>query len=976
MTLQVITGPANAGKTGIAYTRVRSCASAGGSAVVLLPAEPDVVRVSREFARDSPVGVRVATVDGFIDGLWRTVGDGRGLLSAARRGLLVAQTVRICQSEIPHAVWDTPGSLVLLERLVMRAAESGTEGVRLPDLGRSTSPAVDEVLLHALSVYQEQARASGVVERAEAHQLIVGSLESVPLPDVIVVNGVTGLTVAQEAFVVAAAQRTEVIVCLTYDETVPATHGSRDLVERLGAHGRVWAAPGAATYTAEPELLVLERSLGGLVRGEPLVAAGAIRISEAWGDEAEAARIAREVQEAISAGIEPGRIAIVFRDATHYISPLRAALAEISVPAEWDVYAGFGVSGLGRALQVAVRFDTATAAERMDLLRSPYSPGDGSALDALDSRVRRSGDVAPGRFVRWCDEADPLLGVFVGAVRKACTSRGEGAVQEWASVVSGMLGRAWPEAVHAEMPLMLDAGAARVFMGVLAGALDSARDPLKDMHRALKRARIAITSTGDPGCVQVMSAERARGRRFECVIVGGLNDGDFPRSAAADPLRAQKIADALRDAGVHIASGRDLELERLLFYQVATRASKRLVLSWQSHDADGKPKRPSIFLEEVRDLYRGSEELKAEALGQSHAGGAGPVPAVLGPDWFTRHPAGPVAARRELRAAVTRSAEEGGGACWDGERIADARRRARRPACELSESARRFASERVVFTVSEIEAYLRCPLEWFVSFVLRPRPLDVRLDAAAIGRVGHRALYRFYTEYPRRTGYARVSPESLPEAQMLYGSIAESVRDETRTTRPSEGLRIGRILAAGARVIEADADFLPGFVPAHVEWEFGTAEGDEPEPLGDFALAGRIDRVDIAAQDLVVTDYKSGTLGAGWGHGAFEREGRVQLPLYARVAGRRLGREVAGGLYRPIGSGRPRGFVRSDLSGPTFLRTDRVDGSSIQLLIDDAVRRAAGAVDGMRSGVIEPNDRKDCPEYCPARNVCPKKVSR
>lgn len=975
MALQIITGPANAGKTGVAYARARSCAAAGGSAAVLLPAAPDVARVSPEFASSSPVGIRVTTVDGFIDALWVATGDGRELLTATMRGLLVAQTVKICHSTAPHAIWETPGTVTLLERLAMRAAEAGVEGVCLPDAGRPASATASEALLHGLHTYRSLLRQANLVERAEAHRAVSDSLDTTPLPDVIVINGVTGLTAAQESFVVAASRESEVVVCLTHDETVPATCGTRPLVERLAMHGTAFPAPETRAFTTEPELRCLERSLGGPPRGGAVIAAGAVRVSEAWGDEAEAARIVREVQDAIATGIEPGRIGIVLRDAAQYISPLGAALAEVPLAAEWDVRVPFGASGLGRVLQVVARLDSAAPTERMDVLRSPYSPGDAATLDILDARLRRSEDVSPGRFARLCHEADPEIGAFVMAVQRATAATEDDAVRRWSGVVAGMLGRAWPRAMHAAMPLMVDAGAARVFMTAVTGAVESGSGSLTDLQHMLRRARIAITSTDDPSRVQVMSAERARGRRFECVVVGGLNDGRFPRAVAEDPLRMSGIADTVPGLGVDTAARSDREMERLLFYQVATRASRRLVLSWQSHDSEGRPKRPSIFLEEVLDLYRCSDEIRAEAAGEQHVQ-RGPEPAVLGPDWFTGHSAGPLTERRALRSAsIPGSSGRAVPAEGDG-RIAGAQRRARRPACELSDTARRVLSDRTVFSVSEIEAYLQCPFAWFVAYVLRPRPLDSRFDAAAIGRVGHGVLHRFYTEYQRTTGRARVSPESLQEAQALYRHIAESSRAEVRTRRPSEELAVHTVIAGGARVIEADADLLPGFVPAHLEWSFGSAEGDEPESFGDFALIGRVDRIDVSETDLVVMDYKSGTLGPEWAHAAFERMGRVQLPLYAKTAARRLGRTVAGGLYRPIGAARPRGFIRADLPGQSLVRTDRVDGTDIEALIDDAIRRASCAVDGMRAGAIEPVANGSCPSYCSARAVCPREVPR
>lgn len=174
-----------------------------------------------------------------------------------------------------------------------------------------------------------------------------------------------------------------------------------------------------------------------------------------------------------------------------------------------------------------------------------------------------------------------------------------------------------------------------------------------------------------------------------------------------------------------------------------------------------------------------------------------------------------------------------------------------------------------------------------------------------------------------------------------------------------------------ARLVDADATLLPGMAPRHLEWSFGMGEDDAPEALGEFALAGRIDRIDVNASHLVISDYKLGAVTSARGKQAFEAEGLVQLPLYALVASRRLGLAVAGGLYRSVRGGRPRGFVGTALAAEGFVRTDKVDADGIEDLLDGAVARAAEAVRCMREGAIDPEPRKGtCPAYCGARQFC------
>ena len=94
--------------------------------------------------------------------------------------------------------------------------------------------------------------------------------------------------------------------------------------------------------------------------------------------------------------------------------------------------------------------------------------------------------------------------------------------------------------------------------------------------------------------------------------------------------------------------------------------------------------------------------------------------------------------------------------------------------------------------------------------------------------------------------------------------------------------------------------------------------------------------------------------------------------MAAHVASRRLGLEVAGGLYRSVRHGRARGFIRDDCAAGQFTRTDVRSAADIDVLVEEAVARARSAVEGIRQGVIAAQPRKrPCPSYCAARSICP-----
>jgi ATP-dependent helicase/DNAse subunit B len=256
-----------------------------------------------------------------------------------------------------------------------------------------------------------------------------------------------------------------------------------------------------------------------------------------------------------------------------------------------------------------------------------------------------------------------------------------------------------------------------------------------------------------------------------------------------------------------------------------------------------------------------------------------------------------------------------------------------------------------------------------VERVLQPQGLEVRVDAAAAGVLAHAIMRRFYEEFIGQTGQPRLTPGLLAEARGVHASVAEEAARAVRAVSVSEEVQVRATVRQTWRLLEADATLLPGMTPVYREWAFGMP--DEPESFGDFLLRGRVDRIDADDTRLVVTDYKLGGISHTRAHTHFASEGLVQLPLYAAVAARRLGRAAAGGVYRSMKGGKPRGFIDTSIGDGAFVRTDRVDAAAAQAVISGAIERTREAVGGMRAGRIDAEPPSaGCPGYCAARTFC------
>jgi len=964
LSLRVFIGTANAGKTGILHARLRERIGRGGSGSLLLPSAPDAARDLIELARYVPVGLAVTTFDAHLDRLWRGAYPDRAIIGTTRRMQMLAEIVRTARLDRLRASAVTPGFLGALAHFVERATRPGGDR-RAP---RAASGNSDEVLA-LLAAYEGRLADEGLIERADAHHRLALDPTLWSPPDIVAVNRFTGFTAAQEGFLLALAERCEVLVALTFDERVPATSAAGAQVERLAAAGEVVAVSPERAHSTSPELVRIERSLGQPASDDDdgIVADGAVVISEAWGGAAEAGRVVREVQDALAAGVPAGSIAIAFRDLGSHVGALRSAFAEAAIDADWDLRLRFDATRLGRASLLLLSYlgGARRIEDAMDALRSPFSPASHDALDELDVRLRSARIADPGTFERMLKALDDKAAAFLSDARAATRALGTGDAEAlWWRLLGRMLANARPGAVLLDVDGLMDGAAARAVLGAVvdmsaAGAADGSASSLVF---ALRASPVSIASANRPDTVQVMSVERLRGRRYRCVILGGLTSDEFPRQARDDAFESPTLRVDLVRAGIALPPGGSLEDERLMFYQAVTRASDRLVLSRQSHDADGRPLRPSIFLEELLDLYR-----RADDLDWRHGE---PPRRELGLDDAEDGAWAPRSERRALRAALLTGDETAPADAR--ERLTHAHYRARsHPDC-LGITTREELAARTTFSVTDIETYLACPYRWYVQRVLRPHELDVEIDAAAAGRLAHDILRETYDRFVTESGHERVDDGNLRQALQIHAEVAASAAMRVRSSGAAEEAAVRAIVRHTARVLEDDASLTPGFVPRYREWAFGLSDGDEPEPFGTFALAGRIDRIDVDDRRLIVTDYKSGRVDSGRARAAFAPNGLVQAPLYAVVAARRLGLEPAGGVYRSIKGGRPRGFVREDVLVPgMFTGTDRATAEDVDVLIADAVERAGTAVAGMRAGEIPARPLNGaCPDYCPARTLC------
>ena len=222
-----------------------------------------------------------------------------------------------------------------------------------------------------------------------------------------------------------------------------------------------------------------------------------------------------------------------------------------------------------------------------------------------------------------------------------------------------------------------------------------------------------------------------------------------------------------------------------------------------------------------------------------------------------------------------------------------------------------------------------------------------------------------------------------------FNELLDAVVDESESPRtPDRRLGLARLRIQVEGFLDAEAEGTTVLRPRAdlLERGFGFGEEDADDPgelrLGEFALRGRIDRIDVepGGNRAVLRDYK--TSKAVPGVTTIANEGKLQLQLYMLVARERLGLDPIGGLYQPLGAyddKRPRGIVRRSECGDDGLfrgldisvKGDALDDEEFEDALEGARARAIRNGERMRGGDIKRDPLGGvCSEYCTFQPIC------
>jgi ATP-dependent helicase/DNAse subunit B len=959
--LKLVTGPANAAKAGEVLGGLR--ARLDDDPILVVPTFADVEHAQRELAdRGAVFGARVMRFDWLFREIAARAGFGGREASDFQRELIVEQAVRRARLEVLAESAAQPGFVRAAARFVAELNRSMVKPARLTQAlrewaGDGPRRAYAEEVAAVHRAYRDGLDAAGLVDPELFAWGAVDALrEARAWGDTpLFVYGFDDFTPLELRALDTIANwcDADVAVSLPYErgrlafKAVSAMHqgllalGAEELeLPPLEDH----YAPGSRAALHHLERLLFEDDPAGRV--DP---GTAISFHSAGGERAEVELAAARVLQLLRDGVEPGDVAVVFRNPGRYSSLLEQVFGAYGIPYSIDRKLRFGHTGLGRGLLALIRAagPGGSAEDLLAYLRTPGLLRVPGFADSLEAEVRRDGaHRAADARERWerdrwtLDELDRLAHArdteaFVTELETRLARMFAAPYERTATVLSG--------------PQLEEARALSAAQRALAELRSVLGDrPVDAAHvlRVLGQLEVHVGETPQPDRVHVATPEAIRARRFEAVFCCGLQEGEFPRGASPEPFLSDEDRRAIATVSGLVLPVREdrLDRERYLFYICASRAERLLVLSSRSSDEEGNPQTESYFVDDVRNLFEDGAEVRSRSLSEVTWR---PEDAPTAAEWDRAHAA------------------------------AGPRRPVPEPAPLSAEPLLEELSARDAVAARALENFADCPVKWLVEDLLKPAELVPDPEAMVRGSYAHDVLRHTYRRLHEETGERRVTHGNLAEAERI---LLEELRERSASFQLSP--KQTRVRAAARRLefdllrfLRSEADSDSRFEPVELEREFGL-EGSEPVELdGGLRVRGRIDRVDECDGMALVIDYKTGKRVDRYKVASWEPENRFQAALYMLVVEKLLGLRAAGGVYVALGNQdpRPRGMVAKDVDelGERWFQGDRLGPEEFQEKLDWALERVRETDRLMRAGELcSRPDRCDWNGGCKYPSVC------
>lgn len=483
---------------------------------------------------------------------------------------------------------------------------------------------------------------------------------------------------------------------------------------------------------------------------------------------------------------------------------------------------------------------------------------------------------------------------------------------------------------------------------------------------SLDRGPLTLTP-GDSQGIPVREAGEIQGVSFPYVYLLGVREGMFPAVKRESWLYNDQERAGLNSLGLELnLTARALDTDRYFFGSAAALASKELYLSWYSDEEGGA----SPYITELRNFF-GADSLPVTVYQNDPDHCASRAQLV---DFLAEQPR--LAPREQAFLAEQTGSDFP-------ERSRSEYRRWEETDSPWNGTVPGLVKKPLHLSASALDDWLQCPFAYLASRLWKMALWQERTafpTPDSVGDLIHRTLAAFLGNHLQE-GLTGLPPEELEkELERTYGTIFAQMHQEGKivTSPLLDHLRerYGKWLQNWLRkeIAYEESDQL-GLKPDQVEWSFGREHSPWPELAKTIDgekvyFSGQIDRIDTNGQKWALLDYKTGQPPSGK---KILQGKAVQLPLYLEALetlGTISQEQILGAGYVQVRSGERMGGTWNEDVKKAFPWMQRAKPPEKEKALQAAAQAVEEAVREIRAGHFPARPEGNCPDWCPARDLC------
>lgn len=475
--------------------------------------------------------------------------------------------------------------------------------------------------------------------------------------------------------------------------------------------------------------------------------------------------------------------------------------------------------------------------------------------------------------------------------------------------------------------------------------------------------------------VYILTPEQAGGRQFRVVYILGLTEGNFPLRNQENWLYQDQERKLMFELGVPLPiSAQTRQQEKYYFAVALSCASEQIYLSTCKNDET----LPSPYFEQIRSMvaleknqehYYGIEDFLATSISQvKHEGDLKDYVLLKA---FSENESDDLVAY-----GIEHCFDE---TFWKAVLMEESRR------LDDMSAFNGFLRNEIsqdIYTVSQLETYLKCPFAYFLQYVLNitdsQEPSDVP-DGGTIGQIYHAVVAEFLSSYlgqtllPAKKGLYREKIE-----QLFYKISLDLYGPEKRSAYwPYEAQKMLEFLDLWLDREMAEQQS-QSFRPYRVEWRFGYKEPFFLDtPVGKIQLRGQVDRIDCSDHYYLIYDYKRKT--SPKSRETIEEGQDLQLPLYLLALSHSLGQQdqVIGGGYYLIEKAEKNGgvWLKDYISLLPFRQSrgkqvGHLEQGQYDEFMSQFQLRLVSLAQEIQKGQFPIRPSSECSPFCPGMGIC------